>query len=108
MRTWLEFRVTTHALRCIDKKRGIDNYLLTTPDEKLLSVVGIQVKRQLEEYYRVLHGKDFDPRQGRPRYIDLWRQLGEQNRAQQKAAAEQQSTPPAQQPPTEKEAPLLG
>ena len=31
----LRFRITTHALRTIDKHGGIDNYLLRTPDDRL-------------------------------------------------------------------------
>jgi len=88
MRTHLEFRVTMHALRCIDKKGGLDNYLLTTPDDELLSVVGIKVKRQLEEIYRVTKGKEFDPRQGRPTYIEFMKQLGQKNKERAKQQAE--------------------
>ena len=37
---WLRFNMTTHALRCIDKAGGIDEYLLQTPDAKLNSISG--------------------------------------------------------------------
>eukprot|EP00475_Leptophrys_vorax_P007696 TRINITY_DN14881_c1_g1_i2.p2 TRINITY_DN14881_c1_g1~~TRINITY_DN14881_c1_g1_i2.p2 ORF type:complete len:135 (+),score=12.06 TRINITY_DN14881_c1_g1_i2:570-974(+) len=37
---FIRFRVTTHALRCIDKAGGVDEYLLNTPDKELNSDVG--------------------------------------------------------------------
>ena len=45
---WLRFNVTTHALRCIDKAGGIDEYLLGTPDAKLDSISGQNAKRLVE------------------------------------------------------------
>eukprot|EP00850_Spirogloea_muscicola_P010874 SM000065S20223 [mRNA] locus=s65:438632:439489:+ [translate_table: standard] len=36
----IRFRMTTHAMRCIDKAGGIDEYLLATPNAKLNSDVG--------------------------------------------------------------------
>ena len=45
---WLRFNVTTHALRCIDKAGGIDEYLLGTPDAKLDSIAGQNAKRLVE------------------------------------------------------------
>ncbi|KAJ7535434.1 hypothetical protein O6H91_12G033500 [Diphasiastrum complanatum] len=32
---YIQVHITTHALRCIDKAGGIDEYLLKTPDHKL-------------------------------------------------------------------------
>ena len=45
---WLRFNMTTHALRCIDKAGGIDDYLLKTPDAKLNSISGVNAKRLIE------------------------------------------------------------
>eukprot|EP00976_Prorocentrum_cordatum_P100133 1192106-Prorocentrum_minimum.AAC.4 len=41
--------VTTHALRCIDNKGGLDNYLLKTKDEDIASIRGIELKKQISE-----------------------------------------------------------
>lgn len=81
MRANMKLRITTRALRCIDKKGGLDNYLLTAPDYKLLSVVGTRLRRRLEEIYLVTMGKPFDPRQGKPTMEELYQQLAEQNKA---------------------------
>lgn len=32
---YIKIKITTHALRCIDKAGGLDEYLLTTPKHKL-------------------------------------------------------------------------
>lgn len=45
----IRIRVSTHAIRCIDKAGGLDEYLLNTPDEKLNSDVGVQWKRVIEK-----------------------------------------------------------
>ncbi|KAI9595597.1 hypothetical protein BDF19DRAFT_395149 [Syncephalis fuscata] len=45
----VRFRVTAAALRTIDKKGGLDNYLLKTRDDKLASEAGVRLKRVLEE-----------------------------------------------------------
>lgn len=39
--------VTTHALRCIDKKGGIDEYLLGIPEKKLDSQKAVFWRRQI-------------------------------------------------------------
>jgi large subunit ribosomal protein L28 len=44
----VRLRVTTHALRCIDKAGGLDAYLLNTRKEKLDSQVGVKLKRYLQ------------------------------------------------------------
>mmetsp|Transcript_4172 Transcript_4172/g.8044 ORF Transcript_4172/g.8044 Transcript_4172/m.8044 type:complete len:210 (+) Transcript_4172:39-668(+) len=41
------FRVTTYALRCIDKAGGLDNYLMKTPPEKLGSTAGETAKARI-------------------------------------------------------------
>mmetsp|Transcript_21154 Transcript_21154/g.27752 ORF Transcript_21154/g.27752 Transcript_21154/m.27752 type:complete len:119 (+) Transcript_21154:90-446(+) len=44
---WVRFNVTTHALRCIDKAGGLDNYLLHT--KNLNSISGEKTRQQLIE-----------------------------------------------------------
>mmetsp|Transcript_10033 Transcript_10033/g.13148 ORF Transcript_10033/g.13148 Transcript_10033/m.13148 type:complete len:128 (+) Transcript_10033:21-404(+) len=46
---FVHFRVTTHALRCIDKAGGLDNYLLKNSSEKLNSISGDLVKERILE-----------------------------------------------------------
>ncbi|CAI5531397.1 unnamed protein product [Closterium sp. Naga37s-1] len=46
---FIQFRVTTYALRCIDKVGGIDEYLLHTPEKKLNSDVGLVWKGRIQE-----------------------------------------------------------
>ncbi|KAJ9084544.1 hypothetical protein DSO57_1023429 [Entomophthora muscae] len=41
--------VSTSALRTIDKKGGLDNYLLKTSDENLASQWGSEMKRILQK-----------------------------------------------------------
>lgn len=40
-------RVTTHALRCMDKAGGLDEYILKTRDEDLKSVFALELKSRL-------------------------------------------------------------
>eukprot|EP00877_Chromochloris_zofingiensis_P004397 jgi/Chrzof1/13959/Cz08g19130.t1 len=44
--------VTTHALREIERAGGLDKYLLKTPDEKLFSDVGSDLKFRIQLVYR--------------------------------------------------------
>ena len=37
----IQVKVTTHALRCIDKAGGIDEYLLKTPYHKMDTKIGV-------------------------------------------------------------------
>ncbi|CAM9490490.1 unnamed protein product [Pylaiella littoralis] len=46
---WIKFKLTTHALRCVDRAGGIDKYLLKTPDKWLNSTQGSNAKRKIEE-----------------------------------------------------------
>lgn len=43
----VRFRVTTSALRWIDKAGGLDQYLLNTPEKKINSDRGLEVKRRI-------------------------------------------------------------
>ena len=45
--TKLKFRVTTAAMRCIDKAGGFDSYIYHTPDHKLNSRLGVALKQRM-------------------------------------------------------------
>ena len=40
-------QVTAHALRCIDKAGGLDNYVLNTSAEKMASLKGMELKEKM-------------------------------------------------------------
>ncbi|KAK9068403.1 hypothetical protein SSX86_012516 [Deinandra increscens subsp. villosa] len=50
----IRVKVTTHALRCIDKAGGIDEYLLKTPYRKMDTEMGILWKSKMEKMYEEL------------------------------------------------------
>ena len=50
----IRVKVTTHALRCIDKAGGIDEYLLKTPYEKMDTELGLFWKARVEKMYAEL------------------------------------------------------
>ncbi|KAL2933448.1 50S ribosomal protein L28, partial [Bienertia sinuspersici] len=50
----IRVHVTTHALRCIDKAGGIDEYLLKTPYHKMDTEMGILWKAKIEKMYEEL------------------------------------------------------
>ena len=43
----IPMRVTTHALRCMDKAGGLDEYILNTRDQDLKSVFALELKSRL-------------------------------------------------------------
>eukprot|EP00035_Acanthoeca_spectabilis_P022898 m.446475 g.446475 ORF g.446475 m.446475 type:complete len:162 (+) comp19366_c0_seq1:235-720(+) len=43
----LKIKFTTHALRCVDKAGGFDNYILNTKDTKLDSALAVSLKREM-------------------------------------------------------------
>ncbi|XP_051151640.1 54S ribosomal protein L24, mitochondrial [Andrographis paniculata] len=47
----IRVKVTTHALRCIDKAGGIDEYLLKTPYHKMDTEMGLYWKTKIEQMY---------------------------------------------------------
>ncbi|KAF3447650.1 hypothetical protein FNV43_RR12837 [Rhamnella rubrinervis] len=47
----IRVKVTTHALRCIDKAGGIDEYLLKTPYQKMDTEMGLFWKAKIEKLY---------------------------------------------------------
>ncbi|KAG2691724.1 hypothetical protein I3843_08G021000 [Carya illinoinensis] len=50
----IRVKVTTHALRCIDKAGGIDEYLLKTPYHKMDTEIGLYWKAKIEKLYEEL------------------------------------------------------
>lgn len=50
----IRVKVTTHALRCIDKAGGIDEYLLKTPFQKMDTEMGLLWKAKIEKMYEEL------------------------------------------------------
>ncbi|KDP38164.1 hypothetical protein JCGZ_04807 [Jatropha curcas] len=50
----IKVKVTTHALRCIDKAGGIDEYLLKTPYQKMDTEMGLLWKAKIEKLYENL------------------------------------------------------
>uniref|UniRef100_A0A0D6QYX8 Large ribosomal subunit protein bL28m n=1 Tax=Araucaria cunninghamii TaxID=56994 RepID=A0A0D6QYX8_ARACU len=51
---FIRVKVTTHAIRCIDKAGGIDEYLLKTPTRKLDNELSLLWKAKIEQKYREL------------------------------------------------------
>lgn len=54
----IRVHVTTHALRCIDKAGGIDEYLLKTPYHKMDTEMGLLWKAKIEKMYEELGKKE--------------------------------------------------
>ncbi|XP_022145425.1 uncharacterized protein LOC111014872 [Momordica charantia] len=50
----IRVKVTTHALRCIDKVGGIDEYLLKTPYHKMDTEIGLFWKAKITKLYEEL------------------------------------------------------
>ncbi|PIN09655.1 Mitochondrial/chloroplast ribosomal protein L28 [Handroanthus impetiginosus] len=50
----IRVKVTTHALRCIDKAGGIDEYLLKTPYHKMDTEMGLYWKTKIGKMYEDL------------------------------------------------------
>jgi large subunit ribosomal protein L28 len=54
-----KINVTTAALRIIDKKGGLDRYILYTSDRKLDSLFATKLKARLKEAWELKHGTPF-------------------------------------------------
>ncbi|KAJ6791159.1 putative 54S ribosomal protein L24, mitochondrial [Iris pallida] len=50
----IRVKVTTHAIKCIDKAGGIDEYLLKTPYHKMGTELGLAWKAKIEKMYAEL------------------------------------------------------
>ncbi|KAH9303021.1 hypothetical protein KI387_014604 [Taxus chinensis] len=57
---FIRIKVTTHAIRCIDKAGGIDEYLLKTPSKKLDNELSLLWKAKIEQKYKELKIKEVD------------------------------------------------
>lgn len=75
--TKLKLRVTTAAMRCIDKAGGFDSYIYHTPDHKLNSRLGIAIKRRMHAI--VSKYRDVDPPVRTKRYPQPARYLYAEN-----------------------------
>lgn len=51
---YIRINLTTHALRCIDKAGGLDEYLLNIPDRKLENENAVFWKRKIASVYDML------------------------------------------------------
>ena len=58
----LQLRVTTAAMRCIDKAGGFDSYVYHTPDKKLASELGVAMKHRMHEMVMKDSRKSAPPR----------------------------------------------
>ena len=47
--TTINIRLTTAAMRCIDKAGGFDGYIYHTPEKKLQSRLGMALKQRMRE-----------------------------------------------------------
>lgn len=54
----IRVKVSTHALRCIDKAGGIDEYLLKTPYQKMDTEMGLLWKAKIGKLYEELGKTD--------------------------------------------------
>lgn len=45
----LQIRVTTNAIRCIDKAGGFDSYILHTPPHKMQSKLGMYLREEMNK-----------------------------------------------------------
>ncbi|KAJ1982231.1 hypothetical protein H4R33_005078 [Dimargaris cristalligena] len=45
----IRIRVTTHLLRTVDKKGGLDNYLLHTKSKNIASEAGLKLKARIKQ-----------------------------------------------------------
>ena len=45
----VQLNVTTHALRCVDRAGGLDNYILNTKPQKLMSNKALELRAELLE-----------------------------------------------------------
>jgi len=57
--TSFQVRVSTTAMRCIDKAGGIDSYILFTKPHKLDSEIGERLRVQLKKKWEEKHGRKF-------------------------------------------------
>ena len=52
----LRLKATAHAIKCIEKMGGLDNYLLKTPKQKIDSRFGLWLRKQVKnQIFKVRH-----------------------------------------------------
>lgn len=56
---YIRMNITMHALRCIDKAGGLDEYLLTTPEHKLDNDIARQWRGAIATVYAKLYNTEF-------------------------------------------------
>ncbi|PWA89332.1 ribosomal L28 family [Artemisia annua] len=73
----IRVKVTTHAIRCIDKAGGIDEYLLKTPYKKMDTEMGLLWKAKIEKMYEELGGMQvlFFPQEEETKLADEFKQM---------------------------------
>ncbi|XP_059460511.1 large ribosomal subunit protein bL28m [Corylus avellana] len=73
----IRVKVTTHALRCIDKAGGIDEYLLKTPYHKMDTEMGVFWKAKMEKLYEEQGKMEvvFFPRKDEAKFEDGFKEL---------------------------------
>nr|GEW29545.1 54S ribosomal protein L24, mitochondrial [Tanacetum cinerariifolium] len=73
----IRVKVTTHAIRCIDKAGGIDEYLLKTPYKKMDTEMGLIWKAKIEKMYEDLGGMQviFLPQEEETKLADEFKQM---------------------------------
>lgn len=87
----IRVKVTTHALRCIDKAGGIDEYLLKTPYSKMDTEMGLFWKAKIEKLYEELGQKEvvfFSP-EDETKFEQEFKELRLNEKAAQKEARKQ-------------------
>ncbi|XP_027080914.2 uncharacterized protein [Coffea arabica] len=84
----IKVKVTTHALRCIDKAGGIDEYLLKTPYHKMDTEMGLYWKAKIEKLYEELGEMEvvfFSP-EDEAKFEEQFRELKVEQRAARREA----------------------
>ena len=73
----IRVKVTTHAIRCIDKAGGIDEYLLKTPYKKMDTEMGLLWKAKIEKMYEELGGMQviFLPQEEETKLAEEFKQM---------------------------------
>lgn len=87
----IRVKVTTHALCCIDKAGGIDEYLLKTPYQKMDTEMGIFWKAKIEKMYEELGKMEvvFFSREDEAKFEEGFKELKLTERAARREARRQ-------------------
>lgn len=84
----IRVKVTTHALRCIDKAGGIDEYLLKTPYKKMDTEMGLLWKSKIEKMYQELGNMEvvFFPQEEETKLAEEFKEMRLEQRAARRDA----------------------